>query len=386
MFFTWWAVFSVFLALGYVLLIAIYTYGWKKLPIWETPQGYFPSVKCTVIIPARNESENLPNCLLSIVNQNFPAELTQVIVIDDHSEDGTANMAREYASKYPQIEVLELKNFLPEGQSFNSFKKAAIDVGVSHASGELILTTDADCVLPPDWLRLMCSFYEVNKPAFIAAPVAFHKEQSLFERFQSLDFLGMMCSTAAGIHLGIKNMSNGANLAYAKEAYQAVSGFKGIDRRATGDDILLMQKIAKAYPGQTAFLKNVNATALTLASPTIAAFISQRVRWASKSTDYKEWSVMFILSWVFFYCISIVGTALFIPFVGLEALLLFFVLLGTKTVADYFYLGMMAKFFRRQELMKSYFPSQIIHILYIVCVGILGNMVRRYRWKGRLVR
>ncbi|MAT52970.1 MAG: glycosyl transferase [Saprospirales bacterium] len=384
--FTWWTISSLILAAGYVAIIAIYTFGWKRLPVWEPPAAYLPSVKCTVIIPARNEAPNLPECLASIAGQSYPASLTQVIVVDDHSEDETLDIARKFADRYPHFEVLELKAHLPEGKKVNSFKKEAIDLGVRAADGELIVTTDADCVLPPDWLMLMCSFYEVKKPVFIAAPVGFHREQSLFERFQSLDFFGMMCGTAAGIRLGIKNMANGANLAYSKAAYQAVNGFRGIDHLATGDDILLMQKIAASNPGKTAFLKNEKATARTLAKPTVREFISQRVRWASKSTDYKEWLVTFILGWVFFYCVFILTTPILFLFVGTKALVLFVFLLSVKTVTDYFYLGMMAKFFRREELMMSYFPAQLIHILYIVTVGVLGNLVKRYDWKGRTVR
>ena len=110
------------------------------------------------------------------------------------------------------------------------------------------------------------------------------------------------------------------------------------------------------------------------------------MRWASKSTDYKEWLVTFILGWVFFYCVFILTTPILFLFVGTKALVLFVFLLSVKTVTDYFYLGMMAKFFRREELMMSYFPAQLIHILYIVTVGVLGNLVKRYDWKGRTVR
>ena len=119
----------------------------------------------------------------------------------------------------------------------------AIGTAIAHASGDLIVTTDADCIVPTNWLQLFVSFYEINGLQFIAAPVNFHLEKSLFERFQSLDFLGMMGVTGASIQLGWMNMCNGANLAYSKRAFERVEGFAGIDHLASGDDILLMQKI-----------------------------------------------------------------------------------------------------------------------------------------------
>jgi len=181
-------------------------------------------------------------------------------------------------------------------------------------------------------------------------------------------------------------MCNGANLAYAKAAFAEVNGFEGIDYLATGDDILLMQKIAARHPDKIGFLKNKNATVYTAAKPTIASFVSQRVRWASKSTDYKEWAVTFILGMVFFYCWSIVISLATVPWWGRKALFLFIGLLAVKALADYFFLSMMARFFEKGELMKSYVPSQFLHIIYIVVVGVLGNVVKRYEWKGRRVR
>jgi hypothetical protein len=133
-------------------------------------------------------------------------------------------------------------------------------------------------------------------------------------------------------------------------------------------------------------LKNKNATVYTAAKPTVASFVSQRVRWASKSTDYKEWMVTFILGMVFFFCWSIVISLVAMLWWGEKAFLLLLGLLTVKTVADYFFLEMMARFFGKNELMKSYLPSQFLHIIYIVVVGVLGNLVKRYEWKGRRVR
>lgn len=385
--FTWaWGMVGVCLTLGYILILLVYTYGWKRMPTWEPPADYSPSVRCSVIVPARNEAERLLQCLRSLADQKYPLHLFEVIIVDDHSTDDTLNIALRFTEGRQNFHVLSLAEHeasLPPGLRY---KKAALTLGIWHARGELILSTDADCETPPKWLLLMSSFFEKTGPAFIAAPVAFHRERSLFERFQSLDMLGMMCSTAAGISLRIKNMSNGANLAYSKAAFEAVDGFQGIDHLASGDDILLMQKIAARFPGKTAFLKNAEATVLSEPMPTIKAFVEQRVRWASKSTAYREWMVTIILGWVFLFCWYLLITPLLAIGYGLPMLGLFAGSLLVKSWADYFYLKMMAKFFRRTDLMKSYLASQFLHIAYIAIVGALANLVRRYDWKGRKLR
>ncbi len=378
-FFPYWALFSLSLAGVYVFIILKYLRGWKELPSWEIPPDFQPKTAISIIVPARNEAENILPCLRSISNQNYPDHLFEVIVVDDHSTDMTFDLAQSFAQKFPHFKIVRLPDFSKKG------KKQAIATGIELAKGELVATTDADCILPKDWLMLLASFYEKKQPRFIAAPVNFHQEKNLLERFQSLDFLGMMCITGAGIQLGWMNMCNGANLAYPKAIFQEVNGFENIDRLASGDDMFLMQKIAKRYPGSIAFLKNKEATVLTKAMPDWPSFISQRIRWASKSTSYSEWQVTLILAAVFFFCLFIVANLALALCWGWEAILLFAILFFIKTWVDYVFLGKMARYFGRPDLMKSYLSSQFLHIIYIVLVGILGNVVKKYQWKGRRV-
>ncbi len=334
----------------------------------------------SILVPARNEAENIQKCLTSILLQSYPSNLFEIIVIDDHSEDETAQIVANIDNQ--QVKLLQVADFI-KPEKLRSFKKKAIEIGVLKAKGQLIVTTDADCVAGKDWLKTIVSFYEITRSKFIAAPVNFHLEKNKFEQFQSLDFLGMMGVTGAGIHGKFMNMCNGANLAYEKTAFKEVNGFDGIDHLASGDDMLLMQKIAKRYPDKIDFLKNNDAVILTNAQPTLISFLNQRIRWASKSTSYKEWKVTFILIMVFLFCFNIVLTFFLIPFFGLTMAFVFIFQLLIKTTMDYFFLGSMAKFFNRKDLMRSFIPAQFLHIVYIVVIGFLSIFIKKYYWKGR---
>ncbi len=407
----YYLIISVGLSFVYLFIISLYLIGWKKTPIWEIPKDFEPNTFVSILIPARNEAENILNCLNSILNQNYPKTYFEIIVIDDFSDDETVEIVENYIKNLPtgtskavgrgslfpkgtpservrgagsEIKIIRLADHIQESQT-QSFKKKAIEIGIQQSKGDLIVTTDADCFAQKSWLSLLVSFYEKQNLKFIAAPVNFHHEKNLLERFQSLDFSGMMCVTAAGIQLSLGNMCNGANLAYEKNAFYNVKGFEGVDHIASGDDMLLMQKIAAKYPGKIGFLKNQEATVLTNAKPTISTFLSQRIRWASKSTSYKEWRITFILSLVFFFCLNIFISLLLIPFWGLFAFFVFAWQFFLKTIVDYIFLGTMTRFFNRKDLMLSYFQSQFLHIAYIVIVGILGNLVKKYEWKGRKV-
>jgi len=346
-----------------------YFFNWKSIPVWEIPNDFSPQTKITILIPARNEAANIQACIQAILNQKYPSHLFEIIVIDDHSEDETATLVQEFQA--PNVQVLFLKDFIKNRNEVQAFKKKAIEIGVENSTGDLIISTDADCIVPENWLNLIVSFYEKHQLKFIAAPVNFYKEKSLFEKFQSLDFIGMMGVTGAGIHGKFINMCNGANLAYEKKAFYEVDGFNGIDKVASGDDMLLLQKIAKRFPNQIAFLKNKNATVLTKAKP---------------SGDYQEFQIVFTLALVFFFCTSIVFNFFLFPFFFETIGWVFLTQILIKTIVDFFYLRHMASFFQRKDLMKIFFPAQVFHIIYIFVIGLLANLVKEYNWKGRKVK
>lgn len=378
--YTWVA---ILLTIGYVVIIGNYIRGWNQLPEWQIPNHFRPSTAVSIIIPARDEAENILTCLHSILAQDFPSNLIQIIVIDDHSTDATPELVADLNN--PNILLLRLADF-PTVASTQSFKKRAIQIGIQHAEGDLIVTTDADCVVPPRWLSLIVSFYESKQAVFIAAPVNFYHEQNALEKFQSLDFMGMMAVTGAGIHQGWMHMCNGANLAYPKTIFEAVNGFEGIDHLASGDDMLLMQKIAQQFPGRMGFIKNAAATVRTTAKSTLRSFVQQRIRWASKSTAYPEWKVTFVLAWVFFFCCQIALSLLLAWCWHSELWLIAGLQFIIKGVSDFIFLRKMATFFDRRDLLPSFIAAFFLHTVYIIGIGILGNIVKKYEWKGRKVR
>lgn len=371
------------LTLFYAYLMMRYYEGWTAMPIWNVPKNHVFSTKITLIIPVRDEAKNITACLQSILNQDFPKALYEIIVVNDHSTDETVALVQAFAS--PNIKVVHLADFVANGET-QSFKKKGIEIAISQATGALILTTDGDCVVGDKWLPLMVSYYEVHRSKLIAGPVNFYKEKSVFEKFQSLDFAGMIVLTGASIHRRLMNMCNGANLAYEKQAFLDVGGFSGIDKLASGDDMMLMQKIAARYPDDIGFVKNKEAVTFTEAKPDWKSFYQQRVRWASKSTSYQEFQVTVFLGMVWVFCVSIPFTAFLSLFFGVQWLWFALAQLAVKSVIDYFYLKMSSRFFNREDLMQSFLAASAMHLAYIIFIGALGNLVKTYEWKGRKVQ
>jgi cellulose synthase/poly-beta-1,6-N-acetylglucosamine synthase-like glycosyltransferase len=367
----------------YIFIIFKYIKDWDKLSVWHIPPFFAPSTKISVLIPARNEADGIESCLDSILQNNYPKNLYEIIAIDDHSEDTTPQIIQQKALSHSNLHLLELKKYIQPNET-QSFKKKAIETAIAQATGDLIVTTDADCMVQPNWLLLLASYYEKNNYKFIAAPVNFYRETNALTRFQSLDFMGMMGVTGGGIAGKWNYLCNGANLAYQKAAFYAVGGFSGIDNLASGDDILLLHKMVARYPESVGFLKNKAATVFTEAKPTLQSFISQRLRWATKNSGYTDFRVTATLGVVFLYSWLIVvflvggvwNVAFFWASIGL---------LACKFGADAVFLYKMSDFFERKELMKGYLSAALLHLLYILGIGTASLFIKKYEWKGRKV-
>ena len=374
----------------YAALLFYYRSGWKNIPVFTSlysGKAKLPFI--TVIIPARNEASNLPTLLDSLMAQTYPQKSFEVIVIDDHSTDNTATIVQQY---FP-FRVLSLKDFLAGG-TINSYKKKAIEIGVKHSSGTLIITTDADCYATPAWLQTIASFYTTNQPELIVMPVAINCSNKAIEIFQALDFMTLQGITGAAIDKKMHSMCNGANLAYTRKAFEAVNGFKGIDTIASGDDMLLMHKIALQFPGGIAYLKSPSVIVQTEPVHTVKAFFNQRIRWASKADKYEDKRIFPVLLLVYLFNVMLMFLPITVIFSNsqwsmfngqLSVLGVWLVLLLLKTVAELIFLYPVAIFFNKQQLLWLFPLAQPFHILYTVVAGWLGKF-GSYEWKERKVK
>ena len=366
----------------YVALMLLYRAGWTKQKDFIIPPGFKPSVFISVIIPARNEEGNIVACINSILAQQYPEDLFEIIVIDDHSTDNTAAIVQGY--NRANVTCLSLADHLSEQEQLVAYKKRALTIGISKAKGELIVTTDADCIAGDRWLCNLGIKYETDHCAMIVAPVDFIADKSTVQVFQSLDFMSMQGITAAAQALNLGNMSNGANLAFSKPAFYEVGGYMGIDHLASGDDFLLMMKLQKKYPSGIGYLKSHDAIVRTTPQPDWENFLQQRIRWASKSGKYDDNRLTAILLLVYLYNLSFL-VLLIAGLCHLPLLIAFVALLAIKTAIELFFITPVAAFFSKQKQLARFPLLQPLHIAYIILAGFLG-FVGVYQWKGRSVR
>lgn len=346
--------------------------GWSSLkrPLLKTGPL---TTRVTVLIAARNEEESIHKTIEDILAQDYPKHLTEVIIVDDHSTDRTADIIKSYAIQ--GVKLLQLN----EDQALNSYKKKAISEAIALSTGELMVATDADCRMGPKWLSTVVGYFEEEQPIMISSPVGYFEERSLFERLQTLEFSYLIGVGASFIGNGRASTCNGANLAYRKDIFYEVGGFKGIDDLASGDDELLLQKVAARFPGRVGFLKLNDAVVYTHAKHNISEFLQQRRRWASKTTKYKDKKVVALAVGIWLFNISLLVNAV-LSFYDGYFFKLFLLQFGLKIGFEAIFLFPISRFFKRTNLLPLLLLLSPIHIIYLVYIGLIGNN-RKYVWK-----
>ena len=376
-------IFTAALLIIHAVLIENYRRWFLKLSPFVLSETEKPTTTFTVIIPARNEAENIADCLRSIMVQTYPHQLFEVIVVDDYSTDDTAEIVKILQQQHENIQLLQLEKLLQQKQ-LNSYKKKAIEIAIQHATGDYIVTTDADCIINKKWLQNFDAFIRKTNAVFVAAPVRFEDTGSFVSKFQCLDFMSLQGITAASVVAGFHSMCNGANLAYSKNVFTQVGGFKGIDNIASGDDMMLMHKIYKHDKRSVGFLFSQDAVVVTKPMPTWKDFFNQRIRWASKADKFDDKRIIAVLALVYLFNLSFI----IVPIVAFWYWKLWYwwgIMLILKILVELRFMWPVASFFKEEKLLWWFPVMQPFHIIYTVVAGWLGKF-GTYKWKGRKVK
>jgi cellulose synthase/poly-beta-1,6-N-acetylglucosamine synthase-like glycosyltransferase len=361
-----WAVFNL-------VLIAT----WRRMPRFRVPPTDVPQTRLTVIVPVRNEAANIGYLLEDLTFQTYPHELIEVIVANDGSTDDTEARVRDWAEYAPyRLRLLRLAD-----EPTSSPKKRAITQAIRIATGELILTTDGDCRVGPDWLRTVEAYYRQTGAVLLSSPVTFSDDGTVFGRMQIVEFASLIGSGAVSMALNRPSMCNGANLAYRRAAFHEVGGFAGNEHLASGDDEFLMHKIAARYPGQVRFLKSSAAVVTTAPHESLRGFTQQRRRWASKWRHYRDWRVAALAVYVFAVHAAVV-VSYGLRAAGYLSWGEFATLLALKFVPEFFFLTRVLGFLGHRRKIGWIPVVQLVYPVYVTFFGLLAQG-KGYRWKGR---
>lgn len=363
-------------ALAYLLLIAAYTWGWRKLSA-SLPAKLHTGSKVSVTVALRNESRNVESLVSSLLNQQTNNIVFDLLFVDDHSTDDTLPLLQSWAEIHPErIKVLKASG---EG------KKAALRQAIEASDAEIILTTDADCRPQPFWLALMVAPFGEPSAQMVLGPVRLEHRKKLLEKLQSLEFCSLMGATGGAVALHKPSMANGANLAFRRNSYLQAYEKQAGQNLASGDDLFMMNSFETMFGAESiGFCNAKSAIVSTQALSTFKDFVSQRIRWVSKSSAYRNLSTL-IPAWVVFifnfFLIAMMMAAIILPWM-IPVFMLFFTL---KALADFPLVRAVAVFNGQKNLLWLFVPLSLIYPFYVVFIPLIA-LITKTEWKGRSLK
>lgn len=366
------AICAVVYAIGVVWFLS----GMKTRPGKE---GGTPFV--SVVVAARNEADNIRACLERLLHQDYPEERYEVIVVDDGSADGTSAIALGVGEGRKGFRLLSAE----EGSGSSGSKKAALALGIEAAAGEILLTTDADCLVPEGWIKGLVGHFSPE----VGMVVGFSQigppggPQSPRTAYEAVDFLCLMGCILGSIGRGHPMAASGQNLAYRKGAFQEVGGFARVAHRASGDDVLLLQLIKRFTDWKISFAGEPGTFAVHPDSSSWGGLFQQRTRWASNAPSQLRFDPFFFAYMVVTFVLNLilVWSPLLVWWGGLE---LGWAIggWGAKVLAEWGLFWRGTILFDRRDL-RRYFPLwallQPVHVVAVGAIGCLGI----FSWKGK---
>ena len=363
----------------YLLNIFWLIIGFNKIKDFDI-KNTIPTTKFSIIVPFRNEAQNLPKLLTSFEKLNYPLDLFEVILVDDESTDN-------YELKIKNYELQVVSNL----RKSNSPKKDAINTAITIAKNDWIITTDADCVVPNNWLLSFDAFIQSSKARMIASGVMYDSKDRFLDNFQQLDLLSLQGTTIGSFGNQQAFMCNGANFCYEKSYFYELKGFEGNENIASGDDVFLLQKAISKYPETVYLLKSSATIVTTKPEESWKNLFFQRVRWASKTDSYNNFYSKQLGLTVFTANLLLVTSYFTIAILliitnfssNINSIILILLPALLKFITDYILIKKTSAAFNNK--LKNYCISSFFYPFFCVAV-VVYSIVGKYTWKGRKFR
>jgi cellulose synthase/poly-beta-1,6-N-acetylglucosamine synthase-like glycosyltransferase len=358
----------LFIAILYTIQIGIFAFGAHKAPYQSDPL-YRPTV--SVIIAARNEEQNIRACLDSISRLTYPKELLEVVVVNDRSTDATELVIREFAQNFSFI---KLHNAVEDPSGILKGKTNAVAQGADVTHGDIMLFTDADCIVPDRWIEETVKYYAEGNIGLVAGFTSL-RARTTFEGIQALDWFILFSIAAATIRLHFPVTAVGNNLSVRRKAYDAVGGYRKIPFSVT-EDYALFHAVMSLGTYKARFPVDRATLVQSLPCEDWKSLYHQKKRWFTGGADMDLKSIALFATGFLF-------KALLLVTLFLGGIVPMFLPLLLKFIVDLLLIRPALVTFGRLSLLWYFVPFEIYYIIYVVIFPPLVLLSRTVDWKER---
>ncbi|MFN0158575.1 MAG: glycosyltransferase [Bacteroidota bacterium] len=356
------------LALLYLCLMIVFAVFASRAQ-YPSVAEYRPTV--SIVIAARDEEANIAECLDSIVRLVYPRELLQVIIIDDASTDRTAELAAQYVNVHDWISIIHAKK-TPHLKG----KANALAQGIDATTGEIIMMTDADCIVPEGWVENTVKYYLHDNIGIVAGFTSL-RARSMFECAQALDWFALVSVAAATARMGSPVTAVGNNLSFRRKAYDSVGGYSRLPPSLTEDFILVRSIVTQTYY-RCIFPMDPDGLVESKPCQSLRELFLQKKRWFIGGLDM-GWKQIAIFTAAF-----LLNGLIIVTLLGEHGWMGWVVMSG-KCVADLLVLFPSLRTFSRWQMLRGFIAYELYSFLYVLIFPLVLTVSRSVVWKHRIL-
>ena len=352
------------------LYVVIYLLGIIHFKIKPTvPKSLTEYLPVSIVIAVRNEEKNLHVLLNSLISQDYPQNLMEVIIGDDQSEDNSLQILRDYAQQFPWIKVVSIKEKVGNLMG----KQNVLAQLIPLATHENILITDADIQLSNQWVKIMVA--HLKDKAMVSAPTIVEGNE-LFHHLQSLDWIFSISIIKPFSDWGLPITAVGNNMGFKKSEYLKIGGYENLPFSLT-EDYLLFKKMILQNHGQFEWVHIPKVLNISQPTEDWMTFLHQRKRWYEGAKKGPWYALLIFVVHVLINPALLTGFLFFsLPF----AWNLWFI----KWVMDFIWLVNSCSALNKKHLLRYFLPFQIYFFVISIVLPVYFLTSKKVLWKNRV--
>ena len=355
------------LVVFYLCQMVFLRWGLEKTRKYNLTIDYEPMV--SVIVAARNEEENIRACIESLLQLEYPKEKCELIIIDDGSTDRTGAIAQSFAKIHNHVRVIVSAT----GQGNLRGKANALSQGIDQSKGEILLFTDADCVVPPTWIRETVAHYAPG--VAVVAGFTLLRHSTAFEAIQAIDWFLLFGVSAATAAWNMPLTGIGNNLSVRRSAYDAVGGYRNLPFSVT-EDYALVQAVWQKTRMEVRYPLNRKTLVVSKPCATLRSLFRQRQRWSVGGLE------MVFRGFVLMAIPFALHLSFFVGFL-LSPSWLWWTIMSVKIAGDIFLLWYPIRVFKEFNLLQYFLFFELYFIVYEMFIPFIALLSRKVVWKER---